>query len=206
MKNNYKAYLLTAFLLIAGYGFAQKQSITGTLKDSTQKALSFATAGLYKAVDLSQPIKVTYTNDKGKFIFTNVDTGNYTLVLTHTGFAESKQTVTVGSQNIELNDIILSSTVAQLQGVTVKVIKPLIEQADDKIVFNVENDPTAKTENVIDILRKTPFVTVDGDNNVLVNGQSNFKVLLNGRETSMFANNVKEALKGFRERLLQRSK
>src|SRR5689334_24352330 len=50
--------------------------------------------------------------------------------------------------------------------------------------FNVENDPATKTENAIDILRKTPFVTVDGDNNVQVNGQSNFKVLLNGDRKS----------------------
>jgi len=46
-------------------------------------------------------------------------------------------------------------------------------------------------------LRKTPFVTVDGEDNIKVNGKSNFKVLLNGRETSMFARNIKEALRGF---------
>jgi hypothetical protein len=78
-----------------------------------------------------------------------------------------------------------------IKGVTVSARKPLIEQTDDKIIFNVENDPATKTETAIDILRKTPFVSVDGDNNITVNGQSNFKVLLNGRETAMFAQNVK---------------
>ena len=73
----------------------------------------------------------------------------------------------------------------------------MVEQSDDKIVFNVEDDPTNKTETAIDILRKTPFVTVDGEDNIKVNGKSNFKVLLNGRETSMFARNIKEALRGF---------
>src|SRR5213075_3349188 len=53
------------------------------------------------------------------------------------------------------------------------------------------------TETAIEILRKTPFITVDGEDNIKVNGQSNFKVLLNGRETSMFARNIKEALRGF---------
>jgi outer membrane receptor protein involved in Fe transport len=64
-------------------------------------------------------------------------------------------------------------------------------------VFNVEDDPATKTETAIDILRKTPFVSVDGEDNIKVNGKSNFKVLLNGRETSMFARNIKEALRGF---------
>ena len=193
----YKLLLLFCFQLLTGFGFAQKFSVTGGLKDSTGKSLAYATAGLYKSKDLNQPVKITYTTEKGKFNFNNIDTGNYTLIFTHTGFAESKQDITISNQNIELNDIRLTSAVAQLQGVNVTVKKPLVEQTDDKIIFNVENDPTTKTENAIDILRKTPFVTVDGDNNVMVNGQSNFKVLLNGRETSMFAQNVKEALRGF---------
>jgi outer membrane receptor for ferrienterochelin and colicin len=86
--------------------------------------------------------------------------------------------------------------------VTVK--KPLIEQADDKIIYNTESDPMAASESAIDILRKTPFVTVDGDGNIQVNGQSNFKVLLNGRETSMFARNVKDALKAFPGSLIKK--
>ncbi|MEP7142819.1 MAG: outer membrane beta-barrel protein, partial [Ferruginibacter sp.] len=81
--------------------------------------------------------------------------------------------------------------------VVVKSQRPLVEQADDRTIFNVEDDPASKTETAIDILRKTPFVTVDGEDNLKVNGKSNFKVLLNNRETSMFARNIKEALRGF---------
>jgi hypothetical protein len=84
-----------------------------------------------------------------------------------------------------------------LKEVVVNSLRPLVEQADDKVIFNVEDDPASKTETAIDILRKTPFVSVDGEENIKVNGKSNFKVLLNGRETSMFARNVKEALRGF---------
>ena len=84
-----------------------------------------------------------------------------------------------------------------LKEVVVNSQRPMVEQSDDKIVFNVEDDPTNKTETAIDILRKTPFITVDGEDNIKVNGKSNFKVLLNGRETSMFARNIKEALRGF---------
>jgi hypothetical protein len=69
----------------------------------------------------------------------------------------------------------------------------MVEQSDDKIVFNVEDDPTNKSETAIDILRKTPFVSVDGEDNIKVNGKSNFKVLLNNRETSMFARHQRSA-------------
>lgn len=98
---------------------------------------------------------------------------------------------------MQIDPVELSKTTGILKEVVVKTQRPLVEQADDRIVFNVEDDPGAKTETAIDILRKTPFVTVDGEDNIKVNGKSNFKVLLNNRETSMFARNIKEALRGF---------
>jgi outer membrane receptor protein involved in Fe transport len=197
-----KLFLLLVF--IAAFYFSsnaqtKKVNISGVLKDSAQqKALSFVTISLYKQGQLALPIKNTYTDNSGKFQLADVDTGNYTIFFTHTGFTEKQQDVTVnGDGPVNLNEIILQASVVNLKDVTVTTRKPLIEQTDDKVVFNVENDPTTKTETAIDILRKTPFVSVDGDGNVQVNGQTNFKVLLNGRETAMFAQNVKEALKGF---------
>ena len=115
----------------------------------------------------------------------------------HRGCIEIQKDIVVADKDLVMDEVSLSRAPADLQGVTVTARKPLIEQTDDKIIFNVENDPSTKTETAIDILRKTPFVSVDGDDNVQVNGQSNFKVLLNGRETAMFSQNVKEALKGF---------
>ena len=73
----------------------------------------------------------------------------------------------------------------------------MIEQSDDKIVFNVGDDPTSKSKTAIEILRKNTIRDCRWEDNIKVNGKSNFKVLLNGRETSMFARNIKDALRGF---------
>ncbi|HEX7847208.1 MAG TPA: outer membrane beta-barrel protein, partial [Chitinophagaceae bacterium] len=193
--------LLCLLLIISPPAKAQAQTkshkISGIVKDSTNKPLSFVTVGLFRKGQLTEPIKTTYTTDAGKFQFTT-DTGNFTIIYTHTGFAEQQQDITIEEgKDASIPEVTLLKQSATLQGVTVTYRKPLVELQDDKIVFNVENDPATKTETAIDILRKTPFVSVDGDDNVQVNGQSNFKVLLNGRETAMFAQNVKEALKGF---------
>ena len=171
--------------------------ISGSVTDSTQKPASFVTVSLYKQQQLQAALKTTFTNETGKFQFNKVATGSYTIIYSHTGFKEVQKDFVVADKDLVLDDVSLTRAPADLQGVTVTARKPLIEHTDDKIIFNVENDPTAKTETAIDILRRTPFVSVDGDDNVQVNGQSNFKVLLNGRETAMFAQNVKEALKGF---------
>ncbi len=193
--------LFTAMVIcLPGSLFAQSSArLSGKVLDSSLKPLSFVTVRFYKQKDLLNPFQTTYTKEDGSFKFTKLEFGNYTLVFTHTGFAEKQQAVTLTPAvgDVTINDIQLSSASRTLEGVTIIKNMPLIEQADDKIVFNVENDPTAKTETAIDILRKTPFISVDGEDNVQVNGQRNFKVLLNGRETSMFARNLKEALRGF---------
>ncbi|MDB5252527.1 MAG: TonB-dependent receptor [Flaviaesturariibacter sp.] len=177
---------------------AQKNTISGFVRDSmTQKPLAYATAELFQHNDLAHAVRSAFTSDQGRYVFTNLDTGRYTVILSHTSFGEKQVTIAVSGGAADAGTALLAPSAATLQGVVVRSRKPLVEQADDKIVFNVENDPTAKTESAIDILRKTPYVSVDGDGNIQVNGQSNFKVLLNGRETAMFAQNVKEALKGF---------
>ncbi|HYO22405.1 MAG TPA: outer membrane beta-barrel protein [Flavisolibacter sp.] len=177
-----------------------KSAISGTINDSaTQKPLQYVTIEIHKGGAITpQALKATFTNDKGAFRLTGIDTGSYIILVTHTGFAEKQQAVIVtAGEAVDLKTISLSPSAGALKGIVVTARKPLVEQQDDKIIFNVENDPATKTETAIDILRKTPFVSVDGDNNVTVNGQTNFKVLLNGRETGMFAQNPKEALKGF---------
>src|SRR4029453_16029330 len=98
---------------------------------------------------------------------------------------------------MQIETVQITKATGMLKEVKVTAQRPMVEQSDDKVVFNVEDDPNNKTETAIEILRKTPFITVDGEDNIKVNGKSNFKVLLNGRETSMFARNVKEALRGF---------
>jgi len=188
-----------AVLILPGFGYSQtKGKISGTVIDSSRKPLTFVTVRFFKQNNLQTPLQTTLSKENGAFQFNKVDSGKYTLTFTHTGFAEKKQNITVTSGgDMQIDPVELSRTTGTLKEVVVKAQRPLVEQSDDRIVFNVEDDPTTKTETAIDILRKTPFVTVDGEDNIKVNGKDNFKVLLNNRETSMFARNIKEALRGF---------
>ena len=45
------------------------------------------------------------------------------------------------------------------------------------------------------MLRKVPLVTVDGEDNIQVNGSSNFKVHVNGKPNTLMSNNPKEVLR-----------
>ena len=198
--------IFAVMFIIPECGYSQVLGrILGTVADSSRKPLPFVTVRFFKPADLKTPLQTTLSATDGSFQFNKVDTGNYLLSFTHTGFAERKQAIVV-KQGIDLkiDQVSLFKANGTLTEVVVKTQRPLVEQADDRIVFNVEDDPASKTETAIDILRKAPFVTVDGEDNIKVNGKANFKVLLNGKETSMFAHNIKEALRGFPGALIQK--
>ncbi|HSU29554.1 MAG TPA: outer membrane beta-barrel protein [Chitinophagaceae bacterium] len=199
MKTFLRSVLIPALLFILpSLAFSQnKMKLSGSVSDST-KALGLVTVRIFKGENKT-PLQTTISNDNGSFQFNKPAPGNYILSFSHTGFEEKRVNIVVGAEpgDMQTEPVKLSRASGMLKGVSVTAIRPMVEQLDDKIIFNVEDDPTNKTETVLDILRKTPFVTVDGEDNIKVNGKSNFKVLLNGRETSMFARNIKEALRGF---------
>ncbi len=189
-------FMLILFLPIIPFAQQKEGKLFGTVKDSVNKPVSYATVSLFKASKLSEPSKRSFTNNKGIFEIT-ADTGKYILTISHIGFPELNLHVIIKNGDNIIDTIKLSAVLNVLKDVNIVVRKPLIEQGDDRITYNVESDPAAKSESASDVLRKTPLVTVDGEGNVQLNGQSNFKILLNGRETSMFAINAKDALKNF---------
>lgn len=82
-----------------------------------------------------------------------------------------------------------------LEAVTVVAKKPLVKTDIDKLTYDVESDPESKTNNILEMLRKVPMVTVDGQDNIKVNNSSSFKVYVNGKPNNMMSNNPSEVLK-----------
>ena len=100
-----------------------------------------------------------------------------------------------GMKTIDLGALFTSESVEELGNVTVVAQKPLVKAEVDKITYDVESDPDSETKTVLDMLRKVPLVTVDGDDNIKLNGKSNFKIHLNGRPSNMLSNNPGKTLK-----------
>jgi outer membrane receptor protein involved in Fe transport len=82
-----------------------------------------------------------------------------------------------------------------LKAVTVRRRKPLIEERIDRTVYNVEGDLTILGGDATDALRRVPLLSVDIDGNVTLRGSSNFKVLINGKPSTITADNLAAALK-----------
>lgn len=76
-----------------------------------------------------------------------------------------------------------------LDGVEIVHQKRLVKMDVDKMTYKVSEDEDAKSYTVLDMLRKVPMVTVDGQDNISVNGSSSFKVYVDGLPNLMFSSN-----------------
>ena len=92
----------------------------------------------------------------------------------------------------------------ELDGVVIKAQKQLIKQEIDRIAYDVQADEESKTQTVMDMLRKVPMVIVDGQDKILVKGNSNFKIYKNGHYDPNLSKNAKEVLKAMSASMVKR--
>lgn len=86
-------------------------------------------------------------------------------------------------------------TYEMLDDVVIEAVRPLIKSDGATTTYSVEEDTSAKGQALIDVLRRVPGLTVDGEGNVKLQGKSDFKIMVNGREEPMFSQNAKEIFK-----------
>ena len=92
----------------------------------------------------------------------------------------------------------------ELDGVVIKAQKQLIKQEIDRIGYDVQADEESKTQTVMDMLRKVPMVTVDGQDNILVKGNSSYKIYKNGHYDPSLSKNAKETFKAMPASMVKR--
>ena len=100
---------------------------------------------------------------------------------------------TLYAQKTEPADTLKGQT---LDEVVVAQRRKLIKNDIDKLTYDVQHDKTAQTKTTLEILKKIPLVTVDGQENIRVQGSTSFKVYRNGHpDPSLSGQNLKDILK-----------
>lgn len=204
-------FLLLAFIAVfsAQQLLAQVKlsgvSLKGTVLDSaSQKVQDYVTISLKKA---DKPFKSALTNDKGAFAFDNLPSGKYTLTVVAVGFNSKSIPLELNDslqKNIDLGKISISTSNTTLKEISIVADRPLIKQEIDRISYDVQADPEGKASNVLDMLRKVPLISVDTDDNIKLKGSGSYKVLINGRPSSMVARDPKEVFKSMPAANIQR--
>lgn len=184
--------LLTVFV---GIGNSKNFSVVGVVVDSLEnEPVPYATLRVDKHGGTEPTLGISGVD--GAFDEKLAEPGVYTLTVSGTGMRQRSIEFAVGdtARVCNLGRVALVSGV-ELEEVSVVAQKPLVKADIDKITYRVEDDPEALSKTAIQMLRKVPMVTVDGQDNITVKGSSNFKVYVNGKPNTMMSNNPKEVLR-----------
>jgi outer membrane receptor protein involved in Fe transport len=171
--------------------------IGAVIDGETNQPVEFANIALLNP-DTQKPVDGTVCDDKGKFSLNKVPAGKYTVVVSFIGYeSQSIEGVTIPDKREEINlGLIKLSTGAKvLNEVTVTGQKQLLEEKVDRLVYNAENDQTARGGDATDVLKRVPMLSVDLDGNVSMRGSSNIQVLINNKPSTIVASSVADALK-----------
>jgi iron complex outermembrane receptor protein len=193
-----RRFLLPAVLglAITTQGFAQsKSSVTGSVKESTGKALQSVTVSLLQAKD-SSLVKADVSDADGKFQITTAKSGKSLLSYSIIGFEKHfSEAFELNGQNFAAPAITLQVAAKKLQDVTVTSRKPMIEIKADKTIFNVENSINATGSDALELLQKSPGIQVDNNENITMKGKTGVKIYIDGKMTQLDTKSLAAYLK-----------
>lgn len=100
-------------------------------------------------------------------------------------------------------DSVSSLQETNIKEVTINWKKGLIKSRLDGLVYNVQSDPESNSKNLLEMMKKMPYLSVDSNENILFKGTGNFKILMNGKETQLLNNNAKDILRSIPANTIQ---
>ncbi len=181
--------------------------VKGTVADSlTGEKEPYATIRIFKKNSPQNAVKMAVTQKNGQFDVSGKESGDFTIEISSMGREDIIRSFkSNGKTNaVDLGTLLIKDAKNEIEGVEVVAQKPLVKADLDKIEYNIEEDPESQSSTVMEMLRKVPMVTVDGEDNISINGSSSFKVYVNGKPNSMMSNNPKEVLKSMPANTIKR--
>ncbi len=184
------AFVLMVGLLaisLASYSQEKGAKINGTVIDGSQKIIESSTITLLRAKD-SSVAKIGVADKNGTFQFEKIAEGKYFVSVSAVGHQKGYSEifeVTPEKSSITLKTIELIPQSKSLTGVTVIAKKPLVEQKIDRTVINVEASVTNVGSSALEVLEKSPGISVDKDGNISLKGKEGVMILVDGRPTQL---------------------
>jgi iron complex outermembrane recepter protein len=179
--------LITILLLsISGIIYGQR-TVQGTVREENNLPLESASISLFKEADTAV-LKTIMTNKEGMFTFSDISTGIYHIRISavgHESVTGNNFIIYAGEKTLQLPAFDLKRKSNELQSVAIVSKRPFIEQKSDRILVNVDASPANAGTSVMDVLEKSPGVSVDKDGNISLKGKQGVTVMIDNRPTYM---------------------
>jgi hypothetical protein len=173
-----------ALLLLITSIAAQAQNIRGKVSFEKDKTpVPFASVALLQMPD-SAMITGVITLTDGGYLLEKIKPGNYFIRVSFVGYRSDGKAVTVNEGQVEIavDTIYLAEITTALNEVTVVGERLKGREMVDRTVYAIPEVISKSSSNGYDILKKIPQVNVDFQNNITLNGSSNFIIQVDGRQ------------------------
>ncbi len=158
--------------------------VFGIVSDSeTGEPLEYATISI-KSKNNPEKIFGGLTDENGKFSV-DVNPGLYELKIDYISFISYSNEDLMIRGNTDIGNIPLVLDVSMLDEVEVRAERTQVEIRLDRKIYNVGQDITVKGGNVSDVLANIPSIDVDFDGNISLRGNSNVRILINGKPSGL---------------------
>ncbi len=183
-----KIYFFTLFFI---FSVCQSQkSVSGFVVDKNNLPIEFANVFIQKTDEDAKVFGAT-TNEKGAFNISFNEKNihkEYKITVRFIGFNTWSKRITL-DKAIHLNKIILKEKLSELKEVVITSKAPTITKKEDKIIFNIQNSPLNSGYDGVELLKNTPSVWVDENENISIRNEI-ATVLINGRKVNMSGDNL----------------
>lgn len=161
------------------------QKISGKVLDADGNPLQDASIGLLRIKD-SSVVKLTLTDKSGIYIFDGYAPGSYLISANFVGHTRTfSNPFEITTADVSVETLSLPKISTQLAGVTVTARRPLVEVKADRMVVNVEGTVNATGNDGIELLRRSPGVMVDKDDNISIAGKNGTIVYIDGKPSPL---------------------
>jgi outer membrane receptor protein involved in Fe transport len=193
MSPKIRLYTLVLCLLLAFNLYSQNPrpgTISGTIVDkATNRPMEFVNIVLRNKVD-SAIVAGTESDSKGKFGFTDIAPGEYSIRFSFIGYAQQRteyHRIDARNRTWNLGTVALTESSVSLDEVLVTGQQAYFNNSVDRKVYNIGQDIMSKSGSTSELLQNIPSVEVDIDGNVSLRGSTGVLILINGKTSPLMA-------------------
>jgi hypothetical protein len=183
-----RSFLFLIAILLCCNIFSQgTASVSGRVIDKTMnQPLAYATITLHNMPD-SNILAGILSDEQGRFVFTGIKKGNYTIRISFIGFKPVMVPLLVGelNNNYDVGKTELEASSSQLDEVVIEARKAVISSDLDRKTFSIEDNLAQSGGSVLDFMKALPGITVDQEGKVLLRGSDKVSVLIDGKQSSL---------------------
>lgn len=181
-------------------------TVHGTVLDSlSRKPVAWVSVSI--KTTSNKMVRSGITDSIGHFRLENLPSGFYHLALSSMAYHTKIIPLhlrEVQKQEITLGILQLLPKAKALDKVEVTSTKPLIRQESDRLIYDLQADPDSKGSNLLDMMRKVPFISLDAEQQMRLKNSTSFKLFINGKPSAMLDNNPREVLRSIPASTIQK--